>query len=266
MPEAKAMALAAQGIVPLFGMVEALQAIAAASSVGKPHAPFEMSTALKISSQRAEVLPESDGKRRLARFGVAVPEGRLAQDAEAASQAALHIGFPVAVKAAGAIAHKTELGAVRLNLHDADAVHAAAQTLLRFTGTILVEAMVRGCIAELIVGVARDPVLGLYLVLGSGGILAELVGDTAVLMLPSTREQIGEALARLRVSRLLDGFRGAPAGDTSAAIDAIMQIQDFAMAHDKVLVELDVNPLMVCRNGAIAADVMMRLLEETDHG
>jgi succinyl-CoA synthetase beta subunit len=266
MTETTAMALASQGIVPLFGMVEALQAIAAASNAGRGSEPFRMSASLPVSSSQAEVQSESEGKRRLAAFGVAVPQGRLAHDPEAAVQAASQIGFPVALKAAGAIAHKTELGAVRLNLADAGAVRAAAANLLGFTGTVLVEAMVRECVAELIVGLARDPVFGLYMVLGSGGILAELVGDTAILLLPATREEIGHALAGLRVSRLLDGFRAAKAADTSSAIETVLKIQNFAMAHDSVLAELDVNPLMVCRDGAIAADVMMRMLEEHDHG
>jgi acyl-CoA synthetase (NDP forming) len=265
MPEAKAMSLASQGIVPLFGMVEALEAIAAASSFSKSKAPFRMSAALAVSPDQAQVLSEFEGKQRLAAFGVAVPRGRLANNTEAAVEAALQIGFPAAVKAVGAIAHKTDLGAVRLNLADAEAARAAAANLLHFTGTVLVEAMVRECVAELIVGVARDPVFGLYLVIGSGGILAELVGDTAILLLPVTREQIAEALGGLRVSRLLEGFRGAGAADTSAVIETILKVQNFAMAHETALAELDINPLMVCRNGAIAADVMMRMVEETDH-
>jgi hypothetical protein len=136
------------------------------------------------------------------------------------------------------------------------------------TGKILVERMVSGTIAELIVGVARDAALGPYLMLGSGGVLAELVGDTATLLLPAARAEIAGALATLRVGRLLRGYRGAPAGDVQAAIDAVLAIQEFAMAHLDSLVELDVNPLMVREvgQGAVAADVLMRLVPEPNHG
>jgi hypothetical protein len=172
------------------------------------------------------------------------------------------------MKAVGAaIAHKTESGAVKLNLYTEATARTTAEQLLKLTGQILVERMVGGTIAELIVGVARDAVLGPYLMLGSGGVLAELVGDTATLLLPATRAEIAAALKALRVARLLHGYRGAPPGDVEAAIDAILAIQDFAMAHLHTLHELDVNPLMVrgIGQGAVAADVLMRLAPEPNH-
>ncbi len=121
--------------------------------------------------------------------------------------------------------------------------------------------MVTGCVAELIVGIARDPVLGPYLLLGSGGILAELIGDTASLLIPASRAELAEALAGLRVARLLDGFRNAPQGDIAAALDAILAIQEFAMKNLDSLHELEVNPLMVraVGQGAVAADVLLRM-------
>jgi hypothetical protein len=168
--------------------------------------------------------------------------------------------LPVVVKISGAdIAHKTERAGVRLNLTSADSVRAASETLLAATGEILVERMIAGTVAELIVGIARDPVLGPYLMLGAGGVLAELLSDTATLLLPATREEVSEALHGLRAAALIAGFRGGPAGDMQAAIEAVLRIQDFAIANIAGLAELDVNPLMVCRSGAVAADVLMRL-------
>jgi hypothetical protein len=135
------------------------------------------------------------------------------------------------------------------------------------TGEVLIEQMVTGTVAELIVGVTRDPVLGLHLMLGSGGTLAELLGDTAILLLPATRQQIATALQSLRVAKLLAGFRAATPADTEAAIDSILAIQDFAIAHRTRLAELEVNPLMVraTGQGAVAADVLMRLTPEPAH-
>jgi succinyl-CoA synthetase beta subunit len=191
---------------------------------------------------------------------VTVPEGGPAGSADEAASLASAIGFPVAVKILGAaIAHKTEIAGVRLNLRSEEAVREAAETLLSATGEILVERMVGGIVAELIVGIARDPVLGPYLVLGAGGVLAELVGDTATLLLPATRDEVSDALHGLRAAALIAGFRGSAPGDMQAAIDAILRIQDFAIANIAALAELDVNPLMVCRAGAVAADVLMRL-------
>ncbi|MEJ0045095.1 MAG: acetate--CoA ligase family protein [Rhodospirillales bacterium] len=269
LPEANARAMTERGIVPLFGMVEALHAIAAAADVGgfSDTAPTALSPAGPLSGRTA-TLSEWDGKRHLASFGVNVPHGGVASSVDAAAEAALTIGFPVAIKAVGStIAHKTERGAVRLHIGTAAEARAAAEQLLPLAGRVLVERMVSGTIAELIVGVARDPALGLYLMLGSGGVLAELVGDTATLLLPATPAEVARALATLRVARLLHGYRGGPPGDIAAAIDAVLAIQDFAMAHAHDLLELDVNPLMVrgVGQGAIAADVLMRLaLEATD--
>jgi acyl-CoA synthetase (NDP forming) len=272
LPEANACAMTERGIVPLFGMVEALQAIAAAAEAGD-FADAASTSMNPLPSapppHAAATLSEWDGKRRLAAFGVAVPEGAVAGSFDAAGAAAQAIGFPVAMKAVGAaIAHKTESGAVKLYIHTEAAARAAAEQLLKLTGEVLVERMVSGTIAELIVGIARDAVLGPYLMLGSGGVLAELVGDTATMLLPAPRAEIAAALANLRVAGLLRGYRGAPPGDVEAAIDAILAIQDFAMAHLHTLLELDVNPLMVrgIGQGAVAADVLMRLAPEPADG
>jgi acyl-CoA synthetase (NDP forming) len=263
MPQAQADSLLALGIVPLFGMTEALEAIAAASNFDISAGPLQQAQHQPPSGE-AKTLSEFEGKRRLAECRVTVPDGRLASSPEAATAAASTIGYPVALKAAGNIAHKTELGAVRLNLATEADVRAAAADLLPLTGTVLVERMVSGCVAELIVGVARDAVLGPYLVIGSGGILAELVGDTATLLLPATRGEITTALDSLRVAKLLRGFRNKPPGDIEAALDAIEGIQAFAMRNLATLHELDVNPLMVraAGQGADAADVLMRLSSE----
>jgi acyl-CoA synthetase (NDP forming) len=263
MPEEHAMALAAQGIVPFFGLDEALAAIAAAADAGA--APSDAPILAAPAAGTPTMLSEWAGKRLLAAHGVTVPAGALASTAAEAAAAAAKIGFPVAIKASGAaLAHKTELGAVKLNLCTAAEVEQEASALLTITGEVLIERMVTGTVAELIVGVARDATLGLYLVIGSGGILAELVGDTKILLLPAARSEIGAAIEGLRVAKLLAGFRGGCPADTEAAIDAILAIQDFAIAYQTRLYDLDVNPLMVrgAGQGAVAADVLMSLAPE----
>jgi succinyl-CoA synthetase beta subunit len=207
-------------------------------------------------------LSEWEGKQALRAYGVTVPDGRLASTVEEAAAAAQAIGFPVVLKAVDAdIAHKTEIGAVRLNLKDAASVAEAAVTLLGLSPTLLVERMVPDAVAELIVGVDRDPALGHYLVIGSGGILVDLVGDRSVLLLPASEREIRAALGVLKVARLLAGYRGKPAGDQDAAVKAIMAIQSYALANLDRLLELDVNPLIVrpAGQGAVAVDVLIRL-------
>jgi acyl-CoA synthetase (NDP forming) len=270
MPEDHANALAASGLVPLFGMNEALQAIAAAAEAGcSPVAGASAPRAAGVAISGVPVsFSEFDGKRALASCGVPVPDGAIAVSAAQAAAEAARLGFPVVVKATGAaLAHKSELGGVRLNLHNENDVAAAAEALLALSGQVLVERMVTAAAAELIVGVARDAVLGLHLLLGAGGVLAELLDDTATLLLPASRAEITAALLGLRAAPLLHGYRGAPPADIEAAISVICAIQDFVQAHATRLIELDVNPLIVraAGQGAVAADVLLRMAREEAH-
>lgn len=122
--------------------------------------------------------------------------------------------------------------------------------------------MVGDAVAEVIVGVSRDPQVGLVLVVGSGGLLAELVGDRVVLLAPASREEIEAALSGLKVAALVEGFRGRPAGDRTALVDAVLAVQRFAFDRADRLIELDVNPLIVrpARRGVAAVDAVLRLV------
>jgi len=119
--------------------------------------------------------------------------------------------------------------------------------------------MVEGAVAELIVGVTRDPLFGPVMTLGSGGVLVELLKDSATLLLPTTREEIEMALRGLKLFPLLDGYRGRPKADLHAAIDAIGGIAAFALDNADAIEELDINPLIVCADdqGAWIADALM---------
>jgi acyl-CoA synthetase (NDP forming) len=187
------------------------------------------------------------------------------RNADEAAEAAGTIGFPVALKAIGAgIAHKTEIGGLRLGLGDAGAVGDAARELQGIGDALLVERMITDAVAELIVGVARDPVVGPYLLIGTGGVTTELLGDTRILIMPVTRDEIAEAVLSLKMAPLLAGYRGRPKGDVAAIIDAVIAIQSFAVEHGDRLLELDVNPLMVRPEGrgAVAVDALIRIIGE----
>ena len=114
---------------------------------------------------------------------------------------------------------------------------------------LYVERMVHGGVAELIVGVTRDPIFGPVMTIGSGGVLVELLKDSATLLLPATRADIEAALRGLKLFPLLDGYRGRPKADLEAAIDAISGIAAFAVANAGAIEELDINPLIVCAEG-----------------
>lgn len=208
-------------------------------------------------------LDEREGKQVLAAAGLTIPSGECVRPAAAVS-AAERIGYPVVVKAlSAAIAHKTEAGGVALDLADRHEVARAAGTIARNTGTrdLLVEAMVAGHVAEMIIGVTRDDTFGQVLIIGAGGTFVELVGDSVVLLLPLEREDVHRAIGSLKVSRLLDGYRGAPPGDVEALVDAVMAVAALAATHRASLVELDINPLLVMPQGggAVVADCMMRM-------
>ena len=123
--------------------------------------------------------------------------------------------------------------------------------------------MIGDTVAEVIVGARRDPQVGLVLLLGSGGELTELVGDRVLLIPPATRDEIASAVKGLKVSALIDGFRGRSPGDRGALVEMVLAIQRFALDHADSLVELDVNPVIVRPRGggAVAVDALMRLVE-----
>ena len=156
------------------------------------------------------------------------------------------------------IAHKTEVGGVALNLKTVEEVQAAAGGMAKLGPEVLIEKMVQGAIAELIVGVKRDPQFGLALVVGAGGTLTELLQDSATLLLPTNRNEIIRALKSLRIWKLVEGYRGK-SGDAEAIIKSVEAVAAFAAAHEATLEELDINPLFVLPQGAVAADAVIRM-------
>jgi acyl-CoA synthetase (NDP forming) len=217
--------------------------------------------------------PEWLGKRVLAAAGITVPRGRLARSADDAVAIATEIGFPVAIKAqAAALTHKTEAGAVVLNVTDADAVRSAsgrvitnvagAQPEVKLDG-VLVEAMAPPGI-ELIVGARRDPSWGPVLLAGLGGIMAEALGDVRLIAVDASSEEILAELRKLRGARVFEGFRGAPPADLPAVARAVAAVGALMRAHPEI-VEIDVNPLVAHAPGA-GATALDALIVTTANG
>lgn len=263
-PEEYAIDLMARGITPLCGFSEALDAAEAAASVGAAwRAPLAQplgTAAARGSSSERVTLDEAQAKAKLVQAGLPVPKGKRVGNAAEAVFESQALGFPVALKALG-VAHKSEVGAVRVNLKDAEAVRGAAEDLSRLGSGLYVERMVGDGIAELIVGVTRDPVFGLVMTLGTGGVTVELLRDTGTLLLPATRDDIELVLRRLKLYPLLDGYRDRPKADVNAAIEAVAGIVDFVRMNADKIEELDINPLIVCAqgNGAWIADALLVL-------
>jgi acyl-CoA synthetase (NDP forming) len=253
--------LLAQRVTPLFGLDDALTAFEQAAHVGRTQQRFvaaPMLAPVPLKEGTSRLLPEIEAKSLLATFGLKVPQGQLCRSPDAV-KAALAIGFPVTLKVSSdKIAHKSEAGGVILNVNAPDEVAAAADKLARISDTLLVERMVRGAVAELIIGVKRDPQFGLALVVGAGGVMAELLQDTAVLLLPTYREEIETALKSLKAWKLIEGFRGR-SGDAAAVIRAVEAVAAFASSYSNRLEELDVNPLLVLPGDAVAVDALIRM-------
>jgi acyl-CoA synthetase (NDP forming) len=262
MPEAYAKELIARGVAPMMGMEDCLSAIEAASFLGERRELWQPLPVPALTSAGARALDEWTAKQKLAEFGLATPRARLVHDSDEAVSAAAAIGYPVVAKIVSeTILHKTEAGGVRLNLKSAGDVRDAIAGMAKLSDRFLVEAMVTDTVAELIVGVTRDPQLGPVVVVGAGGILVELLAETRTLLLPTSEAEIEAAIRSLRVFKLIDGFRGRPKGDLSAAVQAVAAVARFAQTHAATLVELDVNPLMIRPEGkgAMAADALIRL-------
>lgn len=214
------------------------------------------------------LLDEWASKQALKPFGLPLPAAVLSTPGQA-REAAADLGYPLVLKAVSAeLPHKTEAGGVALNLRNEAALEAALfdmrESLARHAPQVkfeqvLLERMASPPLAELIVGIKREVGFGLALVLGAGGILVELLKDSRSLLLPTTDAAIRDALLGLRSAPLLSGFRGRPAVDMDKLVDAIRAVADYACEHADSLLELDVNPLLVNAEGAVAVDALVRL-------
>jgi acetate---CoA ligase (ADP-forming) len=243
--EARAEALMRENICTLMGLETALAAIRAAQTLPgapgwRPVAPVAANGAL---------MDEAAAKALLREAGIAVPRGSTAASVAALDTAGLNP--PYVLKGLG-FAHKTEASAVRLGLSS-----MADQADMPGATGYLVEEMVTGAVAEVLVGLRRDPVYGISLTLGMGGVTAEVLADTVTLIWPVTEAEVLAALRRLRLWPLLDGYRGRARADV-AAVAAIAVRLGALMAGDPRLKEIEINPVLVRETGAVAVDALIR--------
>jgi acyl-CoA synthetase (NDP forming) len=201
-------------------------------------------------------LNEAESKALFARFGVPVTREHIAADAAAAEAGARELGGEVVLKILSrAIAHKSDLGGVKVGLTAAQVPEACATMLARLRAAgaptpegFLVQERVRGGV-EMILGFNRDPQLGPVILLGSGGVAAELFEDVALRLLPIARADAEAMVEELKAARLLRGFRGAPPADIPALVDAVVAFAAMAGAAGERLLEAEINPLFVLPEG-----------------
>lgn len=257
LPEAVASDLIERGIVPFSGIEEALDAVEAAAFIAEAWAYDGMRLSVykpasdctsDHSGAAQYIYDEADAKTLLSQAGLHIPQGQRVLMMDEVLHAAETLHFPVVLKALG-IAHKSEMNAVRINLKSREELQHAAQELLLLGNALYIEQMVQGGVAEIIVGISRDPVFGPVMTIGTGGVLVELLQDSFTVLLPVDAAALEEGLRNLRFYPLLDGYRGRPKADIAALIDAIMKLSAFVLQHANLIEELDINPLIVCAQG-----------------
>ncbi len=251
LPEDIAAELLAGGVVPMMGLRETLAATRAA---GQIKAPSDVPICLPGGADATRTLTEAQSKRALATFGLRIPQNRSIKRGDNVCVAVNGLDAPFAVKGVG-LAHKSEHAAVRLGVQAAEVQRIATEI---GTDEILIEEMVTGVVAELLIGVVRDPAHGFVLTLGAGGTLTELLRDTVSLLVPSTPDDVRDALKRLKIAPLLAGYRGQPAADMQAIFDAVDAVQAYVMKNAETLGEVEINPLLCTPDKAVAADALIR--------
>ncbi len=191
-------------------------------------------------------------------YGIPAVRARQAETRGAAQAAAAAIGYPVVLKTGEpGIAHKSDVGGVRLGLGDPGAVGAAYDDLAARLGPRVLVCETAPPGAELALGIVRDAALGPLLVISAGGVLIEIFAERAVLLAPVTRSAAVAALRRLRLAAVLAGTRGQPPADLDAIADAITGLSRLACDLGDALDALDINPLICAPTGAIAADALL---------
>ena len=200
-------------------------------------------------------------------YGIRSVRARAASTRAAALAAAAEIGYPVVVKTDEAhIAHKSDVGGVRLGLADPDAAGAAYDDLAARLGPRVLVCETAAPGTELALGLVRDAALGPLLVISAGGVLIEIFSERAVVLPPVTRSSARAVLAGLRLAAVLTGARGQRPADLDAIADAITALSRLAADLGDLLDALDINPLICGPSGAVAADVLVVLRQPFGSG
>ncbi|MRU14733.1 acetate--CoA ligase family protein [Roseovarius sp. A21] len=254
LPEDVTARITSAGMIPMHGLDDTLGAISRAAWLGqqsdsltpvtRPGAPCNLVT-----------ISEAEAKMVLQSKGLQVPESIRAERAAALADCLAHVSGPAVIKAEG-LAHKTEAGGIVFVGEDtAQAIETASKMPCQ---SWLVEERIEDAVAELLVGILRDPAHGFVLTIGAGGTWTELLRDSTSLLCPVTGDDIRNALTNLKIYPLLTGYRGASAANVDAIVRAVLAIQNYVVDHAGEIEEVEVNPLLICPTRAVAVDALIR--------
>ena len=201
---------------------------------------------------------EATGLALLDDYGIATPRHAIVDSEEGARRAAGEIGYPVVLKTAmPGITHKSDVGGVVTGITDDAGLTRAWRTMARTLGRRCMVAAMAGAGIEAMVGMTRDHQFGSVVLAGAGGVLVELLDDVTAYRPPVSRREVEETLAGLKFTRLLEGWRGRAAVGPGALVDAVMKMSTMALELGSHLDALDVNPLLITDQGAVALDVLV---------
>ena len=220
-------------------------------------------------AERREILSEMESKALLAAFHIPVARTAVARSANEALLLAEEFGFPVAMKVTSPdITHKSDVGGVRLNLRDAQAVRSAFREIMaavhhnqpdaRIEGVAIEPMIVRPNGRELMIGVTTDPVFGPVIAAGMGGVMVEALGDRAVELPPLNRYLAAKLIARTRAAKMLGTFRRWPPADMEALLGVLLRVSEMVCELPWIK-EMDINPVVTDENGALAVDARVVL-------
>jgi acyl-CoA synthetase (NDP forming) len=216
----------------------------------------------KLGSNQT-VLTEFESKNLLKEIGIPIPEQELAITKEETIAVAKKIGFPVVLKLmAEDIVHKSDTGAVKLNINNEAEIATAYDELMKIPSqsekSISVQKMAAEPITELIIGMTTDAQFGPALMFGIGGILVELLEDVSFRIAPITEYDAREQIHEIKGFPILDGYRGKPKADLDAIVNTLLKISDLVIKHEEIN-EMDLNPVFIYESGLVCVDARIIL-------
>ncbi len=262
LPESVQHKIKGYGMVPMLGLEECIGAIAGAWSFTKAKERLPALAPLPpgSSSLARQPLSECQSKQILRQAGIQTVDGMLARTTDELGSIADKLGYPLAAKVSDPdIVHKTDVGGVVLSIHNEAELIRAFQLLKQISDEILIERMAAPPLLECLVGLRKHAQFGYILIVGAGGRWTELLDDTSVLLLPVDQAELREALAALKIGRLLGGYRG-PAADLEALVEAVMRLISYCINEGSGLTEVEINPLFIYAetDGVVAVDAVIR--------
>jgi acyl-CoA synthetase (NDP forming) len=220
-------------------------------------------------SEGRNLLNEVEAKQLLQEAGVPVVTTVLASTHEEARAQAEQVGYPVVLKIVSPdIAHKSDVGGVKMSLADGDAVTAAFEEVVANAMKAVPDATITGVAVqnmategtEVIVGMTTDPQFGPVMMFGLGGIMVEVLKDVSFRLVPLTQRDAAQMIDEIKGRAVLDGVRGQPPVDKAALCDAILKVSEFVEQHPEVQ-ELDLNPMFAYPDGTLAVDARIVVSE-----